>query len=313
MKITIPDFLTLLTNYSLYIISFLVIVILFLLLIVYFKNRANKRLNQIVLDKLKEADSYYYEYQKALQIIAEYKTSNKKLSQMVFDESKRANSWYDKYQQAFQVITEYKDERKKAIERSKKRKEQEELDLKELEYKKSLGHKLNLIENCKLNAKDKFMGIHEFIIYKELIFCEDIKKNFIVCPQVPLAAFINDNTAYSDEDESKDQAWTTYSNLRADFLFVLKDFKNNTTKPFAILEFNGSGHYGIDNPTKEEVEKVKNRDKIKEEAILKAGLGIYTLCGEAIYEKDNPKRINQEALKVAVDKIAATFKKWQES
>lgn len=217
------------------------------------------------------------------------------------------------YQKALQIIAENEVKKKEAIERSKERKRQEELKLELKEHKKSLKYKLDLIENCDINAKENFMGKHEFIIYQALTSCEEIRKKFIVCPQVILGAFIEDNTNYNDEDESEDKAWTTYSNLRADFLFVSRNYADNTTKPFAILEFNGSGHYGIDNPSEEEIEKVKNRDKIKEEAILKAGLGIYTLSGEAIYEKNNPKRIDIEALKTAVDKIATTFKKWQES
>lgn len=231
MKNTILNFITFLTNHSLYIIIFLVVTILFLLLIIYFKNKTNQRLNQIALKKLQETESLYSEYQKALQTIAE-------------NEAKK----------------------KGAIERSKERKEKEELEiqqyLEDLEYKKSLEHKLDLIKKCDIKARENFIGIHEFMIYKELIFCEEIKKNFIIYPQIPLVAFIDDNTNYSDED-SKDRAWTTYSNLRADFLFVLKDFKNKTTKPFAVLEFNGSGHYGIDNPSEEEKENVKNRDEIK--------------------------------------------------
>lgn len=253
--------------------------VLFLLFKIYFKNKTNKRLNQIALDKLKEADSWYYKYQKALQII-------KKNEQ----------------------------DKEKAIQRSKERKEQEELKLlkylKDLESKKSLEHRLNLIEKCDIKAKINLLGIHEFIIYKELIFCEKIKKNFIVYPQVSLAAFIKDDTKYSGEVTIKDQAWATYSSLRADFLFVLKDFKTYTTKPFAILEFNGSGHYGIDDSSEEEIENVKNRDEIKKETIRKAGLKIYTLWGEEIYRKDNPHYIDEKALKTAVDKIATTFEEW---
>lgn len=56
MKTTIPHFLTFLANHSLYIISFLVVVVLFLLFKIYFKNKTSKRLNQIALDKLKEVD-----------------------------------------------------------------------------------------------------------------------------------------------------------------------------------------------------------------------------------------------------------------
>ncbi|MBK1971321.1 DUF2726 domain-containing protein [Campylobacter sp. TTU-622] len=113
-----------------------------------------------------------------------------------------------------------------------KKKQEEKIS----EYKKSKEYKLDLVKKSNILSKDRLMGIGEFLIYKELIFCEDIKNNFKVFPQISLKSFL--------ENDEENEVWKAYSDLVVDFLFVIKDFKNKSTKPFAILEFQGGGHYG---------------------------------------------------------------------
>lgn len=171
----------------------------------------------------------------------------------------------------------------------KKRQEEEEK-----KYKKSQEYSLELIKNNNILINDKFMGLQEFMIYKELIFCENIKNNFIVFPQISLKSFL--------KNEKENEVWKAYSNLIVDFLFVIKDFKNKTTKPFAVLEFNGGGHFG-DKLDFAKVEKIKKNDEIKKEAIVKAGLLFLVLEAKDVY-KDNQCFIDEEKLKIKINAFA---------
>ncbi|QWU79453.1 DUF2726 domain-containing protein [Campylobacter novaezeelandiae] len=171
-----------------------------------------------------------------------------------------------------------------------KKKQEEKIS----EYKKSKEYKLDLVKKCSIFSKDKLMGIGEFLIYKELIFCEDIKNNFIVFPQISLKSFL--------KDDKEDEVWKAYSDLVVDFLFVIKDFKNKSTKPFAVLEFQGGGHYG-DKSDIIQMEKIKKNDEIKKEVILKAKLHFYVLEGAQVYQ-DNSYFIDDLKLKKEIKKIA---------
>lgn len=171
----------------------------------------------------------------------------------------------------------------------KKRQEEEEK-----KYKKSQEYSLELIKNNNILINDKFMGLQEFMIYKELIFCENIKNNFIVFPQISLKSFL--------KNEKENEVWKAYSNLIVDFLFVIKDFKNKTTKPFAVLEFSGGGHFG-DKLDFAKVEKIKKNDEIKKEAIVKAGLLFFVLEAKDVY-KDNQCFIDEEKLKIKINAFA---------
>ncbi|TEY03135.1 DUF2726 domain-containing protein [Campylobacter sp. US33a] len=176
--------------------------------------------------------------------------------------------------------------------------EQKRQEDEEIEYKKSQECKLELIKNHNILASDKLMGLQEFMIYKELIFCEDIKNNFIVFPQISLKSFL--------KNEEESEVWKAYSNLIIDFLFVIKDFKNKTTKPFAVLEFNGGGHYG-DKSDLDNVEKIKKNDEIKKQAIIKAGLLFFILEANDVC-KENQYFIDEEKLKIKIHIFAKILK-----
>lgn len=135
---------------------------------------------------------------------------------------------------------------------------------KELEdYKLSQKYKLGLIDEAKVESKT-IMNSYEFKIYKKLIFCKKITDNFFIFSQVPLSAFIKNDI---------EAVFHTYGSLYVDFLLIPKDY-NNPAKPFAVLEFYGSGHYGKDEKTKEKVQK---RDEIKENLFKKIGLRYHIL------------------------------------
>lgn len=157
------------------------------------------------------------------------------------------------------------------------------------EFEKSLEYYLPLLEDSNITAKN-LLGIHEFIIYKALIFCENIRDKFIILPQVSFKRFIVNN---SDND-----AWKAFSNLDCDFLLVIKDFKNMTTSPFATIEYHGGGHFNNDE------EGVKKRDTIKEFVTQKVGLKHYVIHAKEVVMRDNPRMINDALLKVKIQQIA---------
>lgn len=120
-----------------------------------------------------------------------------------------------------------------------------------------------MIDEAKVESKT-IMNSYEFKIYKKLIFCKKITDIFFIFPQVPLSAFIKNDI---------EAVFHTYGSLYVDFLFAHKDY-NNPTKPFAVLEVYGSGHYGKDGKTKEKAQK---RDEIKEKLFEKIGLRYHIL------------------------------------
>jgi len=148
------------------------------------------------------------------------------------------------------------------------------------EIKKSKEYRLDLIQQSQIVCKD-LMRMQEFIIYKQLIFCQEITKNFIVCPQVAIKAFINNK----ERKESGDyEIFNRYKELYVDFLFVLKDFSKNSSTPFAVLEFYGKGHYQSEN--------AEANDKAKEMVCKKAGLSYIVLRIEDICQKTNDAYIS---------------------
>lgn len=167
----------------------------------------------------------------------------------------------------------------------------------EAEYKKTKEYKLELVKNNNILIRE-LIGLQEFMIYRELIFCEDIKNNFIVFPQISLKSFL--------KNEKESEVWTAYSDLIVDFLFVIKDFKNQTSKPFAVLEFNGGGHYG-DKSDLLNVEKIKKNDEIKKQAITKAGILFFILEAKEVY-KDNQCFLDGEKLKIKINAFAEILK-----
>ncbi len=175
--------------------------------------------------------------------------------------------------------------------------EQERQEEKEVEHKKTKEYKLELVKNNNILVRE-LMGLQEFMIYRELIFCEDIKNNFIVFPQISLKSFL--------KNEKESEVWTAYSDLIVDFLFVIKDFKNQTSKPFAVLEFNGGGHYG-DKSDLLNVEKIKKNDEIKKQAITKAGILFFILEAKEVY-KDNQCFLDGEKLKIKINAFAEILK-----
>ncbi|WP_281746706.1 DUF2726 domain-containing protein [Helicobacter suis] len=175
-------------------------------------------------------------------------------------------------------------------------KEEQERRLAEEAHKRTLEYKLGLIGKSDILVKEDLLGKHEFIIYNELIFSDYIKKRFIVFPQIPLKTLVYKK---SDEDNS-DDAWKTYNNLVVDFLFVLKDYKTCRTKPVAVLEYNGGGHYGT-NPEQEQ--KVKENDQIKEIVVRKLGLKFYVLEGKSVCQ-ENSYYIDKEVLRGRIQDLA---------
>ncbi|OCR84581.1 DUF2726 domain-containing protein [Campylobacter fetus] len=174
-------------------------------------------------------------------------------------------------------INEYENQKKINLIRYKQNKELEEV---KNNLKKTFEYKANLIQESNLTSKN-LLNNHEFDIYKKLVTCKDITNNFIVLSQVPLKAFI--------ENSSNDDMWKIYSNYYVDFLFIIKDFRNNKTTPIAILEFNGNGHYINDR------EKVEKNDKVKEATLRKIGIKLFVVNGDEIYE-DSVNKIDKNKL-----------------
>lgn len=267
-----------------------------------FKAQQISKENQNLLQRICELEE---EVKKWYGISHRLTEDNNKLLQKANTADKweyEANKWRAQCIELKEVIEEINQKEIERKERSIAFSEKKKLEELELEYQKSFEYKLELIKNSNIAYKDNLMGKQEFMIYRELIFCENIKDKFIVFPQVSLKSFI--------KNETDDEVWKTYSNLIADFLFVLKDFKGKATKPFAVLEFNGSGHYGLNNPSDDEIERVKERDLIKQDVIVKAGLRICTMSGDAICQKDNPRYIDEILLKERVKEVAKILEQW---
>lgn len=204
--------------------------------------------------------------------------SKKKYKQLL----KGANECYLEYEQLQERVRQ-----EKALARAKWRdKESEE------EYKKSFTHKLSMLQDSKLTAK-MLMNTHEFKIYMALVLNKEISRHFIVCPQVSLRALIADDN----------EAWKSYASLIADFVFVLKDFKQQKAKPIAILEYHGGGHYSNN------AEETKQRDRLKFEAVKRAGMGYFVIYGKDICS-DNLWSIDERKLGVALSKVVKGLKQF---
>ncbi|RDU51547.1 hypothetical protein CQA49_09440 [Helicobacter sp. MIT 00-7814] len=161
--------------------------------------------------------------------------------------------------------------------------------------KLSFADKLNLVENANLKAKNP-LNYQEVQIFKALIFEKSLKDNFSILPQVAMRAFIHDI-------QNDNEVWKTYSNSYVDFLLAKRDFKYNKDilTPFAVIEFHGSGHYGVDNSSDEHMQSVKNNDEIKAQILNKIGIKLFIIKGEQIYDESN--RIDIHKLKAEIAKI----------
>ncbi|OBV29817.1 hypothetical protein BKN38_04570 [Helicobacter sp. CLO-3] len=161
----------------------------------------------------------------------------------------------------------------------------------------SFGEKIDLISNAKLEAKNP-LNLQEIEIFKALIFEKSLQNSFSILPQVAMKAFI--------KNPKDDEVWKTYAGFYVDFLLARRDFKNekNTLAPVAVVEFYGSGHYGVDNPSEEHKKSVRNNDDIKKQILDKVGIKLFVIKGEMIYKYvDKKEEIDKDKLKAEIDKI----------
>lgn len=109
--------------------------------------------------------------------------------------------------------------------------------------------------------------------------------------------------AFIDNIQDDNEVWKTYSNFYVDFLLAKRDLKYNKDilTPFAVIEFHGSGHYGVDNSSDEHIQSVKNNDKIKAQILNKVGIKLFVIKGERIYNKLN--KIDTYKLKTEIAQI----------
>lgn len=207
----------------------------------------------------------------------------------------------NKCQKEIKVILEIIKTKERELEEAHKmiKKRQDAIANKEKEaeeIKKSKEYRLDLIQQSQIVCKDNLMRMQEFIIYKQLIFCQEITKNFIICPQVAIKAFIDNE----ERKESGDyEIFNRYKELYVDFLLILKDFSKNSSIPFAVLEFYGKGHYQSEN--------VEANDKVKEMVCRKAGLEYIVLRIEDICQKTNDTYIDDFKLKAFVETLATNL------
>ena len=154
-----------------------------------------------------------------------------------------------------------------------------------IEMKKSEDYKLDLL-NISTTIKSKnLMRGQELLIYKRLINCKKIQEKFFICPQVPIKAFIAEKE--EKKEGSYSEVFNLYNQLYVDFLLISK----KDACPFAVLEFNGEGHYS------------KN-DKIKEKLFEIVNLHYTELRFNEIQREDNPKLIDFTKLKEYVARLA---------
>lgn len=178
-------------------------------------------------------------------------------------------------------------------------KDNEEINQKYLEYLNSFEGKNQLLEHSKIFSKN-LMNKQEYEIYKNLVKRKDLVQQFIISPQVSFKAFI-------DKEDKESEVWRAYANLVADFLFI----ERQSLKPYAILEFLGSGHYGINNKDetdtdKEEIKKrVKNNDNLKQKIAQKTDIKLIFLEGKDIYKENN--YIDFELLDNKLNEITKTL------
>lgn len=155
--------------------------------------------------------------------------------------------------------------------------------------KKTKNYKLDLIEISAISPK-RLMNRQEFFIYNALLYCEKIRENFFVCPQVSTRAFIED-----DEQKTVNgfysEVYNIYNNFYVDFLLI--DKKN--AEPMAVLEFHGSGHSKNDSYIA--------RDEIKEKLFKSMSLPYFILKIEKIYNEDNGL-IDSSELKIFIEEMA---------
>ncbi|TNB58770.1 DUF2726 domain-containing protein [Campylobacter helveticus] len=135
------------------------------------------------------------------------------------------------------------------------------------------------------------MWVGEGKIYWELAMSDFIKKNNImVCPQVGMKAFL--------ECKNGSQAYQAYSTLIVDYLLVNK----NDYKPFCVIEFHGSGHYGKEKDIVTKCEVRKN-DKLKEETLKKVKIPLQIITCDEVCQQNNRNIIDKNKLKDRIKEL----------
>lgn len=137
----------------------------------------------------------------------------------------------------------------------------------------------------------KLINRGESQIYWELVRSDFIRKNNImVCPQVGMSAFL--------ECKKGSQAYQAYSTLIVDYLLVNK----NNYKPFCVIEFHGSGHYGLEENIVQECQTKKN-DKLKEETLKKVKIPLQIITCDEVCQQNNRNIIDKNKLKDRIKEL----------
>ena len=199
----------------------------------------------------------------------------------------------------------HKNEQRKKDSLDKKLDREEQARQEELkkEYEKSFDYKQRILKESELSPKKSLLHWQETQIYKTLIFDKDLQRQYTIFSQVPLKAFIQHTKNADDPEDPHNKAWQYYSNLYVDFLFCKRDFKTNILTPFAVLEYNGGGHYGKDESDKEHI---KENDEIKSLTVQKANLKFFVvssdeICDTKSYIDDNKLSYWLDGLKKQLD------------
>ncbi len=129
------------------------------------------------------------------------------------------------------------------------------------------------------------MKIGESQIYWELVRSDFIKKNNImVCSQVGMGAFL--------ENEENSPISNVYSRFIVDYLLVNK----NDYKPFCVIEFHGSGHYGLEKNIVKKCQ-IKKSDKLKEKTLKKVKIPLQIITCDEVCQQNNRNIIDKNKLK----------------
>lgn len=141
-----------------------------------------------------------------------------KINNSIYDYNQKIDE-INKCQKEIKVISEIIKEKERELEEAHKMIKNREAVIaskeKEAEeIKKSKEYRFDLIQQSQIICKDNLMGIQEFIIYKQLIFCQEITKNFIVCPQVAIKAFIGNKER---KESGNYEIFDRYKDLYVDF------------------------------------------------------------------------------------------------
>lgn len=147
--------------------------------------------------------------------------------------------------------------------------------------KLSFNDKISLIKNSQIELRNLMNNEEKYIfnIFKNHL---KEKKELEIFAQVPPSAFIN-------KINENDEAWKAYSNFRFDFL-ICKTHLNDKGypdrfEPLLVIEYLGSGHYGIDDK-KDNAETIKENDEIKRVLFQKLGLKYLFIKEDNVKKKE---------------------------